>query len=165
MGSPPHPHPEGSSSTHDTLSSEAAADIGAEHVPLMTPMSMATPQISGDRTRVLVAVDESEECIGALSWAIDNLLLPPGHDKCSDILVLLHVQSHPQMLVGPVGAGEFNRGVASTINLIACLLFCCYFVRSITFVFIYFLTVSSVTLFYIGFCGLSVGCSISFEII
>ena len=105
------------SSIDETLSTEASPNIGVEHVPLMDPiMTMTNQQISGDRTRVLVAVDESEECIGALSWAIDNLLLPPGQDKCSDIVILLHVQSHPQMLVGPVGAGEFNRGVASTVS-------------------------------------------------
>ena len=60
-----------------------------------------------DRTRVLVAVDESEESLKALSWSIDNLFLPPGCTRCSDVIILLHVQSHPQVLVGPVGPGKY----------------------------------------------------------
>lgn len=64
------------------------------------------------RRRILVAVDESDESIRALSWAVDNLFLPrPPHSgsagKCSDLIVLLHVQTHPQVFVGPAGPGFY----------------------------------------------------------
>ncbi|MCO5587746.1 hypothetical protein L7F22_041698 [Adiantum nelumboides] len=61
------------------------------------------------RRKVLVAVDESDESMYALSWTLDNLIVPgtPGHRRKSDLIVLLHVQTHPQVFVGPAGPGFY----------------------------------------------------------
>ncbi|KAH7365447.1 hypothetical protein KP509_18G028900 [Ceratopteris richardii] len=64
------------------------------------------------RRKVLVAVDEGDESMHALSWALDNLIVPGqavGAEHCStsDLIVLLHVQTHPQVIVGPAGPGFY----------------------------------------------------------
>ncbi|KAH7365448.1 hypothetical protein KP509_18G028900 [Ceratopteris richardii] len=65
------------------------------------------------RRKVLVAVDEGDESMHALSWALDNLIVPGqavGAEHCStsDLIVLLHVQTHPQVIVGPAGPGKHS---------------------------------------------------------
>eukprot|EP00250_Pteridium_aquilinum_P018041 c23910_g3_i1 orf=390-920(-) len=63
------------------------------------------------RRKILVAVDEGDESIHALTWAIDNLIIPfrpdSGCEKPSDLIVLLHVQTHPQVFIGPAGPGFY----------------------------------------------------------
>lgn len=82
------------------------AAVADEDAPLMVASQRA-------RRKILIAVDESDESMFALSWAVDNLILPcPHHSssssgKCSDVIVLLHVQNHPQVLVGPAGPGFY----------------------------------------------------------
>lgn len=57
--------------------------------------------------KILVAVDDSDHSLFALSWALDHLLLPLHHRTLPDSVVLLHVQSHPQIFVGPAGPGFY----------------------------------------------------------
>lgn len=62
--------------------------------------------------KVLVAVDESDESMYALSWALDNLIIQGGphagaQHSSSNTVVLLHVQTQPQVFVGPAGPGFY----------------------------------------------------------
>ena len=76
---------------------------------------------SQPRRKILAAVDESEESLSALSWAVDNLIAIPGGDSdtrqgpVSDspneavLVVILHVQPLPHMVAGLAGpGGEFE---------------------------------------------------------
>ncbi|KAH7422156.1 hypothetical protein KP509_13G093900 [Ceratopteris richardii] len=64
------------------------------------------------RRKVLIAVDESDESIYALSWALENLIVPgrpndAEEPRVSNLVILLHVQTHPQVFVGPAGPGFY----------------------------------------------------------
>ena len=79
---------------------------------------MATEDSSQHRRKILAAVDESEESLSALSWAIDNLIAIPGGDSDTRqaasgdspnddavLVVILHVQPLPHMVAGLAGPG------------------------------------------------------------
>ena len=50
---------------------------------------------------MIVAVDGSEESMGALRWALQNLKLRPSAPGVTDsIFIVLHVQSPPSIAAG-----------------------------------------------------------------
>ena len=83
---------------------------------------MAEDSSQPTRRKIVAAVDESEESLSALSWAIDNLIaIPegdsdetrqgPGSDSPNKavLVVILHVQPLPHMVAGLAGpGGEFE---------------------------------------------------------
>ncbi|KAJ7561198.1 hypothetical protein O6H91_03G018100 [Diphasiastrum complanatum] len=52
--------------------------------------------------KVLIAVDESEESVHALHWALDSSVV-----QQSDEVVLFHAQPHPRIYAAPAGPGGF----------------------------------------------------------
>ncbi|TJX44084.1 universal stress protein [Soehngenia saccharolytica] len=57
--------------------------------------------------KIMVAVDESEESMYALSWALDFLFVGNGGANlpAKDILILLHAQPHPRVYTATDGTG------------------------------------------------------------
>ncbi|CAA7395135.1 unnamed protein product [Spirodela intermedia] len=63
----------------------------------------AAEQQRGTRLKVMVAVDESDGSLYALSWALDNLFpLPPPAEDAGEV-VIVHVQQPFQNYVFPAG--------------------------------------------------------------
>lgn len=62
--------------------------------------STASVLNSEERRKVIIAVDESDESMSALSWALDNVV-----HKNSDKIHLLHVQPPSKPYSSPIGAG------------------------------------------------------------
>eukprot|EP01018_Ginkgo_biloba_P027225 Gb_33860 [translate_table: standard] len=58
---------------------------------------MAGENATKKQRRVLVAVDESEESIYALTWALKYLLIGISEEEPKDTVILLHAQSPPRV--------------------------------------------------------------------
>lgn len=66
-------------------------------------------QYSTSPRRILVALDGTDRSHFALSWALDTLITPPSPPYTpSDLVVLLHVQPHPEADFGTVGPGFYT---------------------------------------------------------
>ncbi|GLJ09324.1 hypothetical protein SUGI_0106650 [Cryptomeria japonica] len=66
---------------------------------------MAEEVMDGSKQRkIMVAVDESEESMYALSWALDFLLVANVQTN-PDTLILLHAQPHPRVYTAADGTG------------------------------------------------------------
>lgn len=68
---------------------------------------------NGKARKILVAVDESEESIYALSWCITNII----HQNSKDTLILLYVKPPRVLYTALDGSGEDMTAFAGTIVL------------------------------------------------
>ncbi|KAM7521419.1 hypothetical protein LguiA_011321 [Lonicera macranthoides] len=60
--------------------------------------------------RIVVAVDESEESMYALSWCLTNLLTEKNNNTSSTILILLYVKPPPPVYSSIDAPGSFFAG-------------------------------------------------------
>lgn len=84
---------------------EAVEQPRAEAAAEQPRAEAAAEQPQGRRLKVMVAMDESEGSLYALSWALDNLFpLPAPADDAGEV-VIVHVQQPFQNYVFPAGPG------------------------------------------------------------
>eukprot|EP01018_Ginkgo_biloba_P027247 Gb_20331 [translate_table: standard] len=70
--------------------------------------------------RVMVAVDESEESMYALQWALDHLLIIPADNKgdsvCADRIILMHAETPALSKVALTGQVAFTGHVLEILK-------------------------------------------------
>eukprot|EP01018_Ginkgo_biloba_P027232 Gb_26924 [translate_table: standard] len=79
---------------------------------------MAGVEATRKQRRVLVAVDESEESIYALSWALEYLLIGSDEEtEQKDTVILLHAQSLPRVYTAVDGTAYiFSSDIVESIE-------------------------------------------------